>query len=543
MLVNYSHSFEDCHLRNASFFQPTHELAHHIPVEVLDPGTMHQHDMSMKELVDAGLNAARTGGAQYADVRISRHKDQGVSTREDHVQGVSNSESFGFSVRVLVDGTWGFAASHQVTQEQIVAAAKRALAIARANRTALKRPVELTAAGPYVDMWQTPVAKDPFDVPIDEKVELLLAINAEALKVSGIKYCSAAMMFQNERKYYASTDGSYIDQNIFRTMPYFSATAIDSESGKFETRAGVEFPARGLGYEYIEECDLVNHATRIAEDAVKKLEARSVEPGKRDIILHPSNMWLTIHESIGHSTELDRALGLEADCAGTSFLTIDKLGTLKIGSDLVNFKADRTIPGGLATCGYDDDGVKTTEWQLVKDGLFVDYQTIRDQPNWPEYRNAREASGLPEVRASYGCSYADNWGSFPFQRQPNIHLVPGKKRLSLDELIADTEDGIYIVGDSSFSIDQQRRNFQFSGQVFYEIKNGKITGMLNDVAYQAITPEFWGSCDAICDETEWHLNGTINCGKGQPMQCGKMSHGASPARFRQVNILNTRRTV
>jgi len=497
----------------------------------------------MKELADAGLNAARMAGAQYADIRISRHRDRRVSTREDHVTGVSNSESYGFGIRVLVNGAWGFAASHHVDIDTIDQVARRAVEAARANAAALARPVELAPGQAYVDRWRTPLKKNPFDVPVQEQVDLLLSVNAAALAVEGTKFCTSSMHFQNEHKYFASSEGSYIDQNIVRSFPDINVTAVDADSGKFESRESVEVPARSAGYEFIESCDLVALAPTLARQAVEKLHARSVEPGPRDLILDPTNLWLTIHESIGHPTELDRVLGLEADMAGTSFLTLDKLGRLQLGSPIVNFKADRTIPGGLATCGYDDDGVKTTEWHLVKDGVLVDYQTVREQPNWPEYRNARKAAGLPEVRRSYACCYADSWASFPFQRQPNIHLEPGTDPLSLDELIADTEDGIYIVGNSSYSIDQQRRNFQFSGQVFYEVKNGKITGMLKDVAYQANTQDFWNACDAICDDRFWHLNGTLYCGKGQPMQAAKMSHGASPARFRKINVLNTRRTV
>ena len=496
----------------------------------------------MKELADVALNAARMGGAEYADIRISRHREQRISAREDHIQSVSNAESFGFGVRVLLDGTWGFAASHQVDTDTIAEATARALAIARANRAARRRPVELAPVDAYVDEWRTPIERDPFEVPLAEKTDLLLAVNEAALKVDGAKFSNASMLFQNEQKFFASTEGSYIDQAIFRTMPSFTVTATDPDTGKFESRTADIHP-RGLGYEFVEQQDMVALAPQMAEQAVEKLKARSVEPGRYDIVLHPTNLWLTMHESLGHPTELDRVVGLEANFAGTSFLTLDKLGKLQYGSPIVNFKADRTIPGGCATCGYDDDGCKTTEWHLVKDGVLVDYQTIREQVLWPEYREARAAAGLPEVNHSYAACYADSWGSFPFQRQANIHLEPGAEPLSLDELIADTERGIYIVGNASFSIDQQRRNFQFSGQVFYEIQGGKLVGMLNDVAYQANTQEFWNACDAICDERFWQLGGTLNCGKGQPGQSAKMSHGAAPARFRQINILNTRRQV
>ncbi len=496
----------------------------------------------MRELADVALNAATSGGAEYADIRISRHKTRGVSAREDRLQNVADNESFGFGVRVLVDGTWGFAASCQVDAETVAEVAGRALAMAKANRAIRLRPVELVPVPAYEDTWRTPIETDPFEVPLAEKAELLLAVNAAAMATPGIKFCNSSLLFQNEHKTFASTDGSFIVQEVFRTYPHFTVTATDSATGKFENRRSDTVP-RGAGYEHVVASDMVAMAPKMAEQALEKLGAKSVEPGKWDLILHPSHLWLTIHESLGHPTELDRAVGLEANFAGTSFLTLDQLGKMQYGSEVVNFKADRTIPGGTGTCGYDDDGVKTTEWQLVRDGALVDYQTIRDQVLWPEYRDARAAAGLPEVNHSYGCSYADSWGSVPFQRQANIHLVAGREPLSLDELIADTERAILIVGDGSFSIDQQRRNFQFGGQVFYEVAGGKIVGMLKDVAYQANTQDFWNACDAVCDERFWEMSGTLCCGKGQPPQGAKMSHGAAPARFRQINVLNTRRSV
>ena len=377
---------------------------------------------------------------------------------------------------------------------------------------------------------------------IQEKTELLLDANAEALKVKGAKFCNSRMLFLHEEKIFASTDGSYIEQNMYRAWPSLTVTAIKPEGGGFETRALEVYP-RGSGYEFVEESDLVGQAYKTAEEAVMKLSAKSVEPGKKTLILAPSHLWLTIHESVGHPTELDRALGYEANYAGTSFLTLDKLGTLQFGSDIINFRADKTIAGGLATCGYDDDGVETSDWYLVRDGLFVDYQTIREQVMWPEYRNARKSAGLPEVNHSYGCCYGDSWSSIPFQRMPNIHLDAGKEPLTLDDLIADTDEGIYITGRGSYSIDQQRYNFQFGGQTYWEIKNGKITGMLKDVAYQANTQDFWNACDAIGDETTWEMGGSYYDGKGQPGQINAVSHGCPVSRFRGINVLNTRRQV
>ncbi|MBI2840956.1 MAG: TldD/PmbA family protein [Acidobacteria bacterium] len=492
----------------------------------------------MKELTDIALNAADSGGATYADIRISRHRSQDIWTREERVQWVENSESYGFGVRVLVDGTWGFAASHRVTAENVADVTRRAMAIARANKTVLRKRVELPPVQKQIDHWQSPIEKDPFKIPIERKIDLLLRVNAEALKVKGAKFCMSSMRFLNEEKFFASTAGSLLEQNIYRSWPSFTVTALDESGAEFETRT-VDVPPMGLGYEFVERADLIGLASKMAEEAVQKLTAKSVEPGKKDIVLHPTNLWLTIHESVGHPTELDRALGYEANYAGTSFLTTDKLGKLKLGSPIVNIKADKTIRSGLASCGYDDDGVKTSEWHLVKDGVFVDYQTTLEQVSWPEYQAARKAGGLPPADRSYGCSYADSWASVPFQRMPNIHLEPGKKPLTLEQLIADTDDGIYIVGDGSWSIDQQRYNFQFGGQAFFEIKKGKITGMLRDVAYQANSQEFWNACDAICDERSWEMGGSFYDGKGEPGQINAVSHGCSPARFRKVNILNT----
>ncbi|NQT87911.1 TldD/PmbA family protein [bacterium] len=496
----------------------------------------------MKELTQVALDAATAGGAQYADVRIGRFRAQHISAREDHIQNVSDSESYGVGVRVLVDGTWGFAASHIVTRDSIAQVTGQALAMARANRAALRRPVRLAPVEAYIDTWSSPIEKDPFTVSVAEKADVLLAVTGAALAVEGAKYCNAFMYFRNEHKFFASTEGSFIEQNLTRTWPCFSVTAIDAETGAFETCKGDPFPM-GLGYEHVERAGMVDLASQVAENAVRKLHAKSVEPGPRDLVIHPSNLWLTIHESVGHPTELDRACGHEANFAGTSFLTPDKLGTFQFGSPAVNLVADKTIAAGLATCGYDDDGVKTRQWHLVKDGVFVDYQTTREQVLWPEYRDARAAAGLPEATESNGSAYADSWGTVAFQRNVNIHLAAGAEPLTPDDLIADTEDGIYIEGESSYSIDHQRYNFQFSGQTFREIKNGKLGQMLRDVAYQANTQQFWNACDAVCDERFWEMGGTYYCGKGQPMQSAPCSHGAAPARFRQVNILNTRREI
>lgn len=508
-------------------------LAEYLPREVLEAkANTVEHfgfmaDDDLKSLAEVALGTAKSRGASYADIRINRYLNQSVATREKRVTNLSNSESYGFGVRVLAHGAWGFAASNVVTKDEIKKVTLKALSIAKANSVLQKEPVQLAPVKAYVDTWKTPVKKNPFEVSLAEKVDYLLNLNAEALKVKGASFCSSGMSFVLEDKYFASTEGSHIKQELIRTSPSLTVFAVDFMSGQFQNRSTYAAPI-SKGYEYFQEYPFLDEARQAAEDAVAKLSAKSVEPGKRDLILHPTNLWLTIHESVGHPTELDRALGYEANFAGTSFLTLDKLRKLKFGSDIVNCIADKTQPGGLATCGYDDDGDKTKEWYLVKDGVFVDYQTTRDQAH------------IIGRKESHGCSYAQSWADVPFQRMPNVSLEPGRKPLTLDQLISDTEDAILIRGNGSFSIDHQRYNFQFGGQTFWEVKNGKIVGMLKDVAYQSRTPDFWNSCDAICSKEEYWLGGAMNDGKGEPGQSNAVSHGCPPARFRQVNILNTR---
>jgi TldD protein len=483
-----------------------------------------------KDLADAALSTARKIGASYCDLRVARYMNENIDTREERVEGVSSSVNSGFGVRVLVEGTWGFASSNVVTKEQIEKTTRLAVEIAKANRAIQKGPVELEKLPGYDDEWVMPMKRDPFTVSVEDKIKLLLAVNDSAKK-AGADFCSSSMTFVREEKFYASTFGTLLRQVRVRTFPRFRVTVVDKGTGRFDTRRSLVAP-RGSGYEYVEECNLIAEATRASEQAKQKQKARSVEPGKKDLVLHPTNLWLTIHESVGHPTELDRALGFEANFAGTSFVTTDKLGKLRYGSELVNIVGDRTQKGGLSTIGYDDDGVRTkgAEFHIVRDGKFENYQL---------------SVGLAQKigrKRSNGCAFADSWDKFPIQRMPNISLQPGKKRVSVEDLFADIKDGIYIMGDSSFSIDQQRYNFQFTGQVFWEIKNGKLGQMLRDVAYQGNTVDFWNSCDGVGGKEEYWLGGAMNCGKGQPQQIAPVSHGAVPARFRNVNILNTERS-
>jgi TldD protein len=511
-------------------------------LETMDPALK-------KRLADDALSAAREAGATYCDVRIGRYLRQAVMTREDKVQNVMNGESTGVGIRVIVDGAWGFAATNQLTSDGVVQAARQAAAIARANAKVQTEPVQFAKAPGYGEIrWRTPIRKNAMEVPIQQKAELLLGVNAAAM-AAGASFVNSTLFAINEQKYFASTDGSYIDQDVHRIWAPMSVTAIDAASGKFRTRAGLSAPM-GLGFEYLDgnaadktvlpcgvtvygqSYDMREDAIAAAKQAREKLKAPSVKPGKYDLVLDPSHTWLTIHEAIGHPLELDRVLGYEANYAGTSFATLDKREQrFQYGSDQVNVFADKTQPGSLGAVAYDDEGVKCKRWDLIRDGKLVDYQTIRDQAH---------ILGKTE---SDGCCYADSWSSVQFQRMANVSLAPGKTPLSVAELVKDVENGVYIVGSGSFSIDQQRYNAQFGGQLFYEIKNGEVTGMLEDVAYQIRTPEFWNACSAIADERDYRLGGSFFDGKGQPSQVSAVSHGSSTARFNGINVINTARSL
>ena len=485
-------------------------------------------DPVLDDLIQRTLAAAKKAGATYADVRIVRMRNERVSTREDRVEGVSSSDEYGVGVRVIAGGAWGFAASPQVTIAEGERIATAAVAIAKANAPHMKKPIAQAPEPAHVDVWQTPIQKDPFKIPLEAKAELLLAINAEAMKVPGVKFVNSYYAGNSEWKLLATSDGAYIEQEIVRLGPGYTVTAVDDKRGEFES-VDHDIPPRQAGWEYVEGSTLRADARRIAELAVEKLKSPSVTAGKRDLILDPANLWLTIHESIGHPTELDRALGYEANFAGTSFATPDKLGKLRIGAPHLTFYADKTTPGALATCGYDDDGVKTQKWNLVDKGVFVGYQTTREQAGW-----------IGE-KASRGTCYADSYGSFPFQRMPNISLAPGDKERSLADIISATDDGVVVQGRGSWSIDHQRLNFQFSGQTYYEVKGGKKVRMVRDVAYQANTIDFWTSCDLIGGARSWELHGSMSDGKGEPGQSNAVGHGCPPARFRKQNILDTNR--
>jgi TldD protein len=495
-----------------------------------------QDDASIRELALLALDAARSAGAAYADVRVSRARTQSVQTREDRVTGMSDNDTMGFGVRVLVNGAWGFAASRELARDEVQRVARVAVQQARANRRAMQRPVVLAPADPVPDgRWASPARIDPFTVPVEQKADLLLRANAEALRVRGARFVNASMFFLKDERTYANTEGTFTVQTIVRSLPSMSVTAVAPDQSDFQSRDSDEVQAMGKGYELVEEADLLRRAPLWAEEAVQKLAARSVDPGRYDLVLDPTHLWLTIHESIGHPTELDRAMGYEANYAGTSFIAPprEQIGRLRYGPDIMNIQADRRQPGGLATIGWDDEGVPADEWLLVERGIFKDYQTTREQAAW--------ISELTGVRRSHGCSYAQTWADVQFQRMPNVSLLPGEADTTAEDLIAATERGIFIKGRGAYSIDQQRYNFQFGGQAFWEIRSGRLVGMLKDVTYQARTPEFWNSMDMIGGPRSYFLGGSFNDGKGQPSQSNAVSHGCPPARFRNVAVINTGR--
>ena len=484
------------------------------------------HDAARAEAADAALARAVALGASYADVRVSRYRRESIATRERQIQNVSRSSSYGLGLRVLVNGAWGFAATNLVDPASAHAAADQAVAIARANAPLMSRKVVLADADKVIATWANPIKRDPFDVPLETKTAFLMQVNEAAMAVKGVSFVSSQLLFVDEQKYFASTEGSRITQRLVRTYPQFTTTAADRSTGDFQTRPVVD-RAKLLGYEYVEEYPWIEDALKAGHEVVEKLKARPVVPGRFDIVVDPSQLFLAIHESVGHSTELDRSLGLEANMAGTSFIKPGDAGKLRFGAPIVNLVGDRTQPGGLATTGYDDEGVKADRWHLVRDGMFVDWQTTR------------ELAPLVGQQRSHGCLHADDWSSVPFPRMPNVSLEPAPAEVSREDLFSGIKKGLFIEGRGMSSIDQQRYNFQFGGAVIREITNGKLGAMVRDAAYQSRTPDFWASCDGLGGPSTYRLWGTSADGKGEPGQTNAVSHGCPPARFRNITVLNT----
>ena len=486
----------------------------------------------VEDLALEALNAARDAGATYADVRIGRYRRQTINTRERQITGVNDSESYGIGVRTIVGGSWGFAATSTMTKEAVQKVAREAARLSRAAKSVQRRPIELAPSAPVKGTWMTPVTRDPLDVPIEEKVALLLAANEAALKVPKVRFVTSGLQLLREAKTLLTSEGTNITQTFIRVGPDFNATAVGD--GEFQSFAE-ELSPRGQGWEYVQSLDMPGNAEKWASIAVEKLSAKSVEPGRYDLILEPTNMWLTIHESIGHPTELDRAMGYEANFAGTSFLAPPEkmLGKFRYGPDFFNIQGDRTQEHSLSHCMWDDEGVPADRWLIVEKGIFKEYQTTREQASW--------VAPLTGTKHSHGCSFADSWANVQFQRMPNVSLLPNEKDTTMEEIVAATDRGVIIRNHGSWSIDHQRYNFQFSGQAYHEVRNGKIVGMLKDVAYQASTPVFWNSMDMLGGKASYRLEGAFNDGKGEPQQISAISHGCPPARFKQVNIVNTGR--
>ncbi|CAN5836078.1 TldD/PmbA family protein [soil metagenome] len=496
-------------------------------------------DARWQEMALLALDTARAAGADHVDVRVSRHRNQNVATREQRVTALVDNESLGLGVRVLTDGAWGFAGTGDLSREEVQRAARDAVAQSRANRSALLRPVTLAPADAPADAyWRSPIEIDPFTVPVEEKVELLLAANAAALTVRGARFANSSMSFVGEEKLYMNSDGASIYQEIFRCWPQLSVTAVAADGSDFQSRNSTPVQPMGLGYEHVLRSDLVGNAPSWAEDAVMLLSARPVDPGDYDLVLLPSHLFLTIHESVAHPTELDRILGFEANYAGTSFINPleEYLGRFRYGQDVMQIQGERSAPGGLSTVGYDDEGVRPQDYMIVRDGILTDLQTTRELVHHmePWYRQAGIAP------RSHGQSYAQTWADVQFQRMPNINLLPDPARdTSVEELISGVRRGILIEGRGSYSIDQQRYNAQFGGQTYHEIRDGRLQGMLRDAAYQIRTPEFWNSMDAVGGPSTYQLGGTFNDGKGQPSQSNAVSHGCPAARFRNVSVIRT----
>jgi TldD protein len=476
----------------------------------------------LKELASRALNLAQTLGATYADIRIAHTENQSVIVKNGTVEAISLSANQGFGVRVIADGAWGFASSARLERNTIDEITVLAIDIAQASALVKGGRLDLGPPEVHVDTYHTPVEVDPFQVSLDQKVDLLLACDEAMRRTRDVAVAEGNMLFIRKSQLFASTEGSLIEQEITETGAGLAATAVGEDEVQKRSHPNSFGRNQGTaGYEFIEKCDLLGNAERLGEEAAALLSARQCPSQVTTLILGPTQLALQIHESCGHPTELDRALGTEASYAGTSFLTPDKLDSFRYGSEIVNITADATVVGGLGSFGYDDEGVPAQRSHLVKDGIFVGYLTSRETA-------ARYA------QRSNGAMRADGWGSIPLIRMTNINLDPGS--WELEDLISDTDDGIYMEMNKSWSIDDRRLNFQFGTEIAYEIKKGKRGDLLKNATYAGMTPQFWASCDAICNDKYWDVWGTPNCGKGQPSQVAHVGHGASTARFRNVHV-------
>ncbi len=476
----------------------------------------------MRELTDRALNVAEVKGATYADIRIVRRENQGIVVKNGKVEGLSQDENQGFGVRVILNGAWGFASSSLLSLEEVERVTALAAEIARASALVKTQEVDIGPPIVHTDTYRTPVQIDPFQVSMEKKIGLLMAADAEMRLAKGVAVAQSNLRFIRERKVFASSEGSFIEQEIIESGGGLEATAVGE--GDVQKRSYPNSFGRHqgtAGYELIEEMDLAGNARRVGEEAVALLTAPQCPSLVTTIILGATQLALQVHESCGHPIELDRVFGTEASYAGTSFLTTEKLGAFRYGSEIVNINADATIPGGLGTFAYDDEGVPAQRVSIVQDGMFVGYLTSRE-------------TAAMIGQESNGCMRADGWNRIPIIRMTNINLEPGK--WDFDDLIADTDDGIYMEMNKSWSIDDKRLNFQFGTEIAYQITNGKLGQLYKNATYTDITPRFWAACDAICNEKHWNVWGTPNCGKGQPSQSAHVGHGTAPARFRNVQV-------
>jgi TldD protein len=477
----------------------------------------------MRDLTDRALDTASAKGAGYADVRVVRRLEESITIKTGRVEGVASGESEGFGVRVLVDGAWGFAASHVLTAAEADRVAGEAVRIARASATALRNRTRLDDRPPATGRYETPLEEDPFTVPLEDKIAGLLAADEVAARTKGIAFTESTYAAQREWKTFAASDGSLTEQVITHVGAGTEANAVDGDEHQRRSYPDSGGGWGAGGYEIVRRLALADHTGRLAEEAIELLTAPQCPSGRYTLVLDPSQLYLQVHESCGHPTELDRVFGTEASYAGTSFLTTDKLDEgFRYGSDLIDIVADATVPGGMGTFGWDDEGVVAQAVPLIKNGIFVGYLSSRET--------------APRIgRQSGGAMRADGWNRIPLIRMTNINLLP-VPGMSLDEIVADTDDGLYLASNRSWSIDDRRLNFQFATEVAYEIKGGVKGRLFKNPTYTGITYEFWRSCDAVGDARSYVMLGTPNCGKGEPGQTGHIGHAVPGARFRDVQV-------
>ena len=486
----------------------------------------------MKTLTDRALNLAQVQGATYADMRVVRRQTQNITVKNGVVEALSDGESQGFGVRVVVDGAWGFASSALLAPAEVDRVTALAVQIARTSALFKIDDVVLGPTVAHTGTYETPVEWDPWAVSPEQKLDLLLKADEGLRETSGVTVAISRLAFWRETKVFANSEGAYLEQVLTESGGGIEATAIDRETGDIQKRS---YPnsfgrdQRRQGWEAILEMDLPGNAPRVGEEAVDLLKAEQCPSGITTLILGPTQLALQVHESCGHPIELDRVFGTEASFAGTSFLTPDRFGTFRYGSEIVNLTADATSPGGLGTFGWDDEGVPAQRVPIVREGIFCGYLTSRETS-----QQLRQIVGESAPVSSGGAMRSDGWNRLPLIRMTNVNLEPGE--WAFDDLIADTDDGIYMEMNKSWSIDDKRLNFQFGTEIAFEIKNGKMGRMFKNATYTGITPQFWAGCDAICNSDHWRVWGTPNCGKGQPMQVAHTGHGTASARFRSVRV-------